>query len=177
MSQEKVTTRIVKYPKGLEPDMVLPTDYCAYRLAIGHIGQKNLAVLGMNPSAAREEYSDATVNRIIHIAQQMHCDGWIMFNVYPERATDAKNLEPFNETLHRKNADAILSTLRKNKIDEIWGAWGDLKHATLKTAKEKLIPHLQENGIKIFYFSTLTKLENPRHPLYLKVDIDDKNYL
>jgi predicted nucleotide-binding protein (sugar kinase/HSP70/actin superfamily) len=44
-------------------------------------------------------------------------------------------------------------------------------------AKNDIIKSLNKNGTKIFYFENITKLNNPRHPLYLKIEWDKKKYL
>jgi hypothetical protein len=35
---------------------------------------------------------------------------------------------------------------------------------------------LKRLNVKLFHFERLTKLGNPRHPLYLKIDWNKKNY-
>jgi len=66
---------------------------------IGKQGLNPLIAICMNPSAARDDKSDRTINRIINISTKLNYDGWIVFNTYPERATDAVNLGKYNEKL------------------------------------------------------------------------------
>ncbi|WP_101772275.1 DUF1643 domain-containing protein [Peptostreptococcus faecalis] len=54
---------------------------------------------------------------------------------------------------------------KKNKIKEVWGAWGDLNYESLKIGKSRLLKLLEELDIRVFYFGTLTKNGNPRHPI------------
>ena len=63
----------------------------------------------MNPSAANEEYSDRTINRIIGASQKLGYDGWIVANVYPERATNASDLDEFNLELAAENVRLIIN--------------------------------------------------------------------
>lgn len=166
---DKVTKCSPQYPEGYEPDYIVPEKYCGYRFAIGKLGKKPLVVICMNPSAARDESSDRTVNRIIKISQNMGMDGWVVFNTYPERATNAINIEGFNETLSNENVKTIKAFLIENSISEVWAAWGDDQGISpLIQGKEQLISMLEEIGVKVYYFGTLTKANNPRHPLQRK---------
>lgn len=179
--KEKVTKCSPQYPTGSEPDYIVPKEYCGYRYAIGKLGRKPLVVICMNPSAARDESSDRTVNRIIKISQNTGMDGWIVFNTYPERATDAKNIEGFDQTLSNENVNTIKAFLVENKITEVWAAWGDDKGIDpLRQGKNQLISMLEEICVKVYYYGTLTKACNPRHPLqrHEKWSFEiDKNYL
>jgi hypothetical protein len=42
-----------------------------------------------------------------------------MLNVYPERATEAKNLNPYNEKLHNSNIENIISIIKKYNVTEV----------------------------------------------------------
>ena len=103
----KVTERIVEYPEGQEPNLIIPEEYKAYRYVIGKTGNNPLVAICMNPSAARDNTSDSTVNRIIKISKKLNNDGWIVVNTYPERATDAENMDVFNEDLMSMNVEEI----------------------------------------------------------------------
>ncbi|MDR2661060.1 MAG: DUF1643 domain-containing protein, partial [Lactobacillaceae bacterium] len=96
---------------------------------------------------------------------------------YPERATDAKNITKIDKTLIEQNITIIKEFLLSNEIKEIWGAWGDLKYDPLIRGRDEIITMLKQNNIKIFHFSSLTKNGNPRHPLYLKIELQNKNYM
>lgn len=177
---QKVTNHILKYPNGQEPNLINPTEYSSNRFLLGKLGTHPLVAICMNPSAAKETTSDRTINRIIKISQILEMDGWVVLNTYPERATDAKNIKPFNESLSNKNLQIIKEFLESNGIKEVWGAWGNDKNInTLICGKNHLINMLKDMGIKIYYFGTLTKHGNPRHPLqrYEKWNFSQKEYL
>ncbi|HIW21783.1 MAG TPA: DUF1643 domain-containing protein [Candidatus Dorea intestinavium] len=178
---DKVTKRTVKYPEGKFPDIIYPPEYEPFRYAIGKKGKNPFVAIGMNPSAAREETSDRTINRIIHIGEILGYDGWIAFNLYPERATKAANLDDYKEELASNNIRIIEKYLIENKITEIYGAWGDLHFETLKKGKEKVIELLKKLDIKVFYFGTLTKQGNPRHPIQRQekweISVANKKYI
>ena len=74
----------------------------------------------------------------------------------------------------------IRKYLVENNIKEVWVAWGDDKgNETLKKGKEEINNMLNSENIKEYYYGTLTKSENPRHPLQRneKWDFPKKNYL
>ena len=177
---EKITKYVCTYKEGFEPNYILPEKYCSYRFALGKTGENPLVVICMNPSAAKETFSDKTINRIIKISEELEMDGWIVFNLYPERATNADLMEEFNEDLANKNIEIISEFLTKNKIREVWGAWGnDNGIKALIKGKQMLTSMLLRQNIRVFYFGTLTKQGNPRHPLqrFEKWDLTKKQYL
>ncbi len=47
-----------------------------------------LIVFGINPSTATAEEKDTTISIVDRIAKKRGCDGYIMLNVYPIRATE-----------------------------------------------------------------------------------------
>ena len=93
MVKSKVTTIVVNYPENQAPTWVEPRDYKPYRFGLGKLSKNPLVAICMNPSAARDQTSDRTVNRVISASQKLGYDGWVVFNTYPERATDAVNMD------------------------------------------------------------------------------------
>lgn len=175
--RSKVTKFRPEYPAGKKPDFIQPPEHAPYRYALGKKGEKIFVAICMNPSAASDEDSDMTVNRIISYGEKLECDGWAIFNTYPERATNAKDINGYNEKLSADNIKEIKDFLKENNIKEVFGAWGDLKYKALQEGKSKLVCMLSDIGVKIFYFGTLTKQGNPRHPLqrYEKIKIENSN--
>ncbi|MCW6662857.1 DUF1643 domain-containing protein [Aerococcaceae bacterium NML190073] len=162
----KITTVRPKYPVGQEPTICIPTTYSEHhRFLLGRLGANPLVAVCMNPSAASEAYSDRTINRIITASERLGKDGWIVVNVYPERATNAALLEQFNPALAEQNCAIIIDFLQANRIDEVWGAWGDLHYAPLVEGKQMLLAALKQHHIKIYHFASLSKAGEPRHPL------------
>lgn len=178
--KDKVTKNTVAYPKGSEPNYIVPAEYTSYRFALGKNESNTLVAICMNPSAAREITSDHTINRIINVSKMLGMDGWMVFNTYPERATDAKNMDAFNQELSNENINEIKKYLIENKISEVWGAWGDIDNIeALVKGKKQLLDMLSQIGVRVFYFGTLTKAGNPRHALQRreKWDFSVKKYL
>lgn len=178
--KEKITKHSPPYPNGYEPDYIIPTEYCSHRFVLGKIGNNPLVAICMNPSAARETSSDQTINRIINISRVLGMDGWMVFNIYPERATDANKMDDFDQDLADENIQEIKKYLVENSIKEVWGAWGNDKNLeALIKGKQQLQAMLTNIGVKVYYFGTLTKSGNPRHPLQRqeKWDFSKKEYL
>lgn len=165
--RSKITKDVVEYPKGFEPKIFKPTKYNRnHRFIIGKDGSNPLVALCMNPSAARDEKSDRTVNRIIAISRELNKDGWFVINLYPERATKAKDIKPFKQELCKRNICEVEDFLKEYNISEVWGAWGnDQNVQALIQGREEMLKMLHRNNIRIFYFGTLTAKGNPRHPL------------
>lgn len=58
------------------------------RFMLGEVGENPIICLGINPSTANDEKDDSTISKIRKIASENNCDGWIMLNLYPQRATN-----------------------------------------------------------------------------------------
>ena len=162
----KVTKVRLYYPDGEEPNLCIPQLYNEYhRFLLGRLGTKPLVAICMNPLAANEEYSDRTINRIIGASQKLGCDGWVVANVYPERATNSFDLDEFNLELAINNVRMITNFLLENGINEVLGAWGNLCHPSLQQGKELLLSSFKRNDIRVYSFAPLTKWGQPVHPL------------
>ncbi|HEM4322230.1 TPA: DUF1643 domain-containing protein [Streptococcus suis] len=179
---QKITKVRPKYPIGEEPNLCVPKKFNEYhRFLLGRLGSKPLVAVCMNPSAANEDYSDRTINRIINASNKLGHDGWVVVNVYPERATNASDLDEFNPKLSEKNIQIIMDFLLDNKIKEVWGAWGNLNHSSLVNGRDQLLAALRQKGIIVYSFAPLTEQGQPVHPLNRRVkqNISEagKNYL
>ena len=142
--------------------------------------QKNLLVIGVNPSTAKPGEPDPTIKKVIGITQEQGYDGWIMVNIYPQRATNPKNMTYIPEIIEN-NLEIIPFICEKFKIKDVWCAWGNLideakkdMKAILKNNKNQIDDLLTKKGLQRYHYSTLTEKGNPRHPLY--VPYGDKFY-
>lgn len=140
----KVTKIIIQFPKGQEPNFVVPENYQTHRFLLGKLGKNPLVAICMNPSAANNDTSDRTVNRIINASIILDYNGRIIANVYPERATKAIDLESFNEDLCTENINILEKFLVQNNIKEVFGARGDLKFNPLQKWKNKVLEMLKK---------------------------------
>lgn len=177
---DKVTKCKFPYPKGQEPDFCNPSRYESYRYAIGKKGKNMLFTVCMNPSAASDEISDKTVNRIINASIQLGYDGWVVLNTYPERATNSAHLDEYNKDLAEMNLAVIREYIAKNEIKEVWGAWGNLNRKALKEGRNSILALFKELDVKVFHFAEPTKNGEPRHPTprgkQLETTAENKRY-
>jgi len=142
-----------------------------YRYALGTKGENTLFCFGINPSTATPEKYDPTINRVKSFAVKNSFDSFVMLNIYPLRATDPNDLpkDPAWEK-HNKNMEVILDLIKDGST--IWGAWGDTitTRPWLITCRDTIfwLMRMYKKNIRWVKIGELTKLGNPRHPLYLK---------
>ena len=73
--------------------LFVPNTYTEYRYILGTRGKKPLICVGINPSTARPGALDPTLKSVERLAAANGFDSWIMFNVYPQRATDPNDMD------------------------------------------------------------------------------------
>lgn len=160
------------YPPGEAPQYWRPSSPSLdYRFILGSsadpatlAGSNPLVVIGMNPSHATDQVSDSTVNRVVEARKELHHSSWWMLNLYPERSSKPANLRAFETALSAENCGEIADFLRTAQVDQVLGAWGDLKHPTLRQAKIDVLKTLHSINVRVYHYDTLTRLGNPRHP-------------
>ena len=81
-----------EYPGGLW--YYEPHTYQPYRYVLGRVGRHPLVCIGINPSTAQPGALDPTLKSVERLANANDFDSWIMFNVYPQRATDPNDMAP-----------------------------------------------------------------------------------
>jgi hypothetical protein len=139
------------------------------RYALGEKGNRMVACIGVNPSTAEPDKLDNTLSSVKRIAIFNEYDGWVMFNVYPQRATDISNLDfEVNDQVVQENTAIIKRTIIEHKIDTVWLAFGDLieYRPYLHSCLLDLFDALKELGIKWKIILNPTQKGHPRHPLY-----------
>ncbi len=146
------------------------------RYLLGQPGKRNMLIFGVNPSTASagENNLDPTIKRVRKFAlTDPCCDGWIMANLYPMRATKPDDLpKKADKKLLEKNLKVLGALQKSYFIDKVWAAWGDIIDErdylgmTLYDIQDVI------KGVEWYYRGTLTRWGNPRHPLYLKGDAE-----
>ena len=58
-----------------------------YRYALGYQSEKTLFVIGLNPSTACDKTPDNTIRKVMGFAERNGYASFVMFNLYPKRAT------------------------------------------------------------------------------------------
>ncbi len=153
----------------------VPDFYSEYRYILGTRGKKPLICIGVNPSTAKPDALDRTLQSAQRIALHNGYDSFIMFNVYAQRATDPDLMEKEpNELLHRENLAAFEYVLRLSDGEpSVWAAWGSV------IEKRKYLPRFVLDMIAVgekynarWYTAgeRSKKAGHPHHPLYLKSD-------
>ena len=148
------------------------------RYVLGIEGEHPLICFGINPSTAKPNELDNTLKSIDRLARSNGFDSWIMLNIYPQRATNPKDIHlKIDERLHKKNIDFITGILSDRKVD-IWAAWG-----TLIEKRPFLIPCLHDiytltNKFNCQWVSIGKESKNghPHHPLYFNYMEKIKNF-
>lgn len=154
------------------------------RFVLGEQGDKSLVCIGVNPSTATPDKLDATLRRVRKFSERLGFDGWLMLNLYPQRAKDP-------DALHAEQ-DGALSWDQMTAVHEacslapesytVWAAWGVLieKRDYLKVGLEFYAGYFSKS--RWISLGDVTKAGHPRHPLYLPGnapanDFDVKEYL
>jgi hypothetical protein len=137
------------------------------RFILGIMGENPLVCFGINPSTACPEQPDPTLLRVEKYAYLHGFDSWIMFNIYPQRATNPKDIhEEVNFSLHKENIKNIEDILSRQKL-LIWAAWGNAisAHKHLLHCIDDIESIAKRNNCRWGALGT-TSANNPVHPLY-----------
>lgn len=102
------------------------TDDNSARFILGTIGANPIICFGINPSTAEPNKLDRTVDYVSRIAEFNGYDSFVMLNVYPQRATNPKNLHKvFSPELKSENERHIAAIIGGQNLT-LWAAWGGL---------------------------------------------------
>ncbi len=139
------------------------------RFALGELGARNLVVFGVNPSTATDQVFDQTIRRIERYSQAHGFQGWLMLNLYPQRATDPKGLHAeVDLNLHTQNMTHITEALALAQDFTLCAAWGQIirERDYLARCLESINASLGEHDWHSI--GAPTKAGHPRHPLYAR---------
>ncbi|MBE6798333.1 MAG: DUF1643 domain-containing protein [Ruminococcaceae bacterium] len=156
--------------------LYVPCRYSEYRYILGTKGKNPLICIGINPSTAEPDNLDNTLKSVERLAAFNGYDSFIMFNVYPQRATDPNDMsKELNEKLHTENMQAFeyILSLCEGHTPSIWAAWGTIieKRPYLKDCVRSMIEIGERYNAKWYTLGTKSKSKgHPHHPLYLKKD-------
>ena len=103
-----------------------PHTYQPYRYVLGRVGSHPLVCIGINPSTAQPGALDPTLKSVERLAAANGFDSWIMFNVYPQRATDPNDMDRVpDRALCDENLRWLRAVLAQTE-PTMWAAWGTL---------------------------------------------------
>lgn len=139
------------------------------RYVLGIEGKRTVFCVGINPSTAEPHKLDPTLRLVETIAFNNGYDSWIMFNVYPKRATDFKELsKEWDECEHQNNVEWIVNTLKSFDRVDIWLAFGNhIYDRDYLTYCLKDIYNSLPDNIN-WLVTSVNKSGTPKHPLYQK---------
>ena len=80
------------------------------RYALGRKGIRPFVCFGVNPSTATPARLDPTVASVARFTEDHGYDGWLMLNLYPQRATNP-------DKMHKKDSTGTSS--RKSTLDSV----------------------------------------------------------
>ncbi len=128
-----------------------------------------LMVVGLNPSTADETSDDPTVRRCIGYARRWGFAGLRMLNLFALRSTDPRRLYQAADPLGPRNLTTIQHEARATLAADgaVLAAWGN--HGRLDDHARQLRDLLARSGIPAACLG-LTRIGEPRHPLYLRAD-------
>ncbi len=155
------------------------------RYVLGEKGQNMLACIGINPSTAEPNNLDNTLKNVKNIAKSNSFNGWVMFNIYPQRATNPKDMDKnLNKQSVEKNIQEIVRTVQEYNIKTIWLAYGNniLRRNYLFECLDEIYRKVSDLGVEWKIINNLTKEGHPRHPLRQRkdsifVDFDMDEYI
>lgn len=147
-------------------------------------GSKPLVVIGVNPSTANDDRPDATMTRVLGIAERNGYDGFIMLNLYPQRCVKPSSLGPeFDPAIHEENLRQIKDALAGIDHPDVLLAFGDNIgiRPYLKNCLRDIVAVINGHNPHWLQLGTPTGNGNPRHPLYAGyrelTDFDINGYL
>ena len=154
----------------------VPDFYTEYRYILGTRGKYPLICIGVNPSTAEPGNLDNTLKSVQRIAAGNGYDSFIMFNVYPQRATRPDDMDrERNEQLHRENMRAfayVLSQTGEGHCPAVWAAWGAVieKRAYLPDCVRDMVAVGRRFDAQWLCAGKRSVKGHPHHPLYLRKD-------
>lgn len=138
------------------------------RFILGESGANPIICFGINPSTANDIKYDPTILKIRKIASENNCDGWIMLNLYPQRATNPNDMhEKADNNLNKKNYKVIRSVFNIYPNALTLASWGNAieKRKYLKDCLKEILAIAPDR--KWVCRGKLTVKGNPRHQLYV----------
>ena len=151
----------------------VPDFYTEYRYILGTRGRNPLICIGINPSTARPDHLDPTLQSVERIALRNGFDSFMMMNLCAQRATDPNDMtRDYPALLRAGNAEAFDYALSLSKMPVVWAAWGTMieKRPYLKDLLREFAEISEKHQAKWVTFGARSKSGHPHHPLYLRQD-------
>ena len=140
------------------------------RYLLGLKVQNPLICIGVNPSTASPDKLDNTLKSVDRFSRYLGYDGWIMMNLYPQRATYPDDIHhQMNIELHDQNIATIEKIMFIQDRLTIWAAWGNLieKREFLNQCLQDIYMISTKYSCEWINIGKISKNGHPHHPLYL----------
>ena len=147
--------------------------YTEYRYILGTRGRDPLICIGINPSTARPDRLDPTLQSVERIALHNGFDSFLMLNLCAQRATDPDDMtRSYPDALRQGNIDAFLYALGRSERPTVWCAWGTLieKRPFIADLLRDLVRAAGDRQPAWVSAGPKSKKGHPHHPLYLRSD-------
>ena len=148
----------------------LPENDSEVRYVLGKKGKRNLLAICLNPSTANAFKHDGTTNNVEKIAKANGYDGWVLFNVSPQRTPHPSDLPLVeNEAVLIKNVNLLDDFILKNEfqISDVLLAWGNtitsFQHPYLIKYAAFILERLKKHELN-YWCIKLTAKQHPFHP-------------
>lgn len=153
--------------------LFVPPAYTEYRYLLGTRGRNPLICIGINPSTARPDHLDPTLQSVERIALNNGFDSFMMMNLCAQRATDPNDMAAqYPDILREGNAEAFAYALGLSEKPVVWAAWGTMieKRPYLAELLRDFVRIAAEYRASWVTYGARSKKGHPHHPLYLRQD-------
>ena len=140
-----------------------------YRYILTRVWNDNgerIMFIGLNPSTADEIKNDSTVTRMMNFSKKLGFGSITVCNLFAFRTTFPKYLKNEEDPIGIQNDELIKEEM--NHVKFIVAAWGN--HGKFLNRSTDVLKYLKD-----FHHFGLTKLNEPRHVLYLSNNADLKH--
>lgn len=146
----------------------IPENNPTLRFILGRKGTNNLLVVCLNPSTATGDKHDGTTDNIDKIAKVNGYDGWVLFNLSPQRTPHPHLLDTVADELSlSKNREALNEVVQDIDwgIKNVWFAWGNnISGKTyLKEQASLILANLGKFNLNYWHIKN-TRKGHPFHP-------------
>ena len=129
--QKPYIGRKIKYPNFVDIDKIYSNETLGFRYSLhipfyGAKEEKELVVIMKNPSSASFNYCDNTISRVCNVAYNHGYSGVIILNLFPIRATCARQVVVFYAShtytsIMGNNLKLIKATCQNRDVVFAWG--------------------------------------------------------
>lgn len=143
-----------------------PNDDNSARYVLGTVGSNPLICFGVNPSTAAPGNLDHTLRRVQGHAERNGYDSWVMFNVYPQRATDPSDMHLAHDPALKMDNERHIADFINNRQLTLLAAWGKpiTSRPYLSTMLRDIVTITDASGCDWVRIGDLTTSRHPRHP-------------